>query len=72
MMPLEDPLAQAEFHLREGKERASSQVAVIEQMGRDHRPLEAAQARAVLMAIQGSVDVTRRHLEFEQQRKARP
>jgi hypothetical protein len=67
MNPPEDPLAMAERHVREGEVRVARQLVIIEEMDRDNHPEAAAMGRVVLVTLQATLDLMRRHLRTERE-----
>ncbi|MBL6454571.1 hypothetical protein JMJ55_04490 [Belnapia sp. T6] len=65
MNPPEDALALADRHVREGEERVTRQLAIIDEMDRDNHPEAAAIARVVLATLQTTLDLMREHLRME-------
>ena len=68
----EDPLAQAERHVREGEEHVARQAAIIDELDRDNHPAAAARARKVLQTLRESLELARGHLRLERQARGLP
>ena len=67
--PREDPLAQAERHVREGAERVERQTAIHAKLVRDGHETEADQARAVLETLKETLAIARDHLRIEREQR---
>ena len=69
MTQREDPLAQAERHVREGEGRIARQHEIIAELDRDgHAPM-AAEARQLLATLQQTLDLAREHLHIERRER---
>ncbi|HYG88087.1 MAG TPA: hypothetical protein VD978_17705 [Azospirillum sp.] len=67
--PREDPLTQAERHVREGAARVDRQSAIYDKLVRDGHETEAAQAKAILNTLKDTLDLAREHLRIEREQQ---
>ena len=69
-MTKEDPLTQAERHVRDGERRVASIAGVADKLGEAPKHgLEAARAKKVLSTLQRSLELAREHLRMERQER---
>ena len=69
----EDPLAQAERHVREGEQRVAEQIDRLAQMKADGDSAHLiAAAETVLATLQRTLELSHEHLAFEQQKRQAP
>ncbi len=62
----EDPIAQAQRHVREAEAHIARQSKLIEELERDGHTRMAEQARTVLNTIRHTLELARQHLRLEQ------
>jgi hypothetical protein len=62
MGEVEDTLAQAERHVREGEDRVGRQRALVERLDRHGPGDQAARARKVLATLEHALDLAREHV----------
>ena len=69
MTQLEDPLAQAERHVREAEERIARQQEIIAELDRDGHERTAAQARQLLTAFEQTLDLAHDHVRRQRRER---
>jgi hypothetical protein len=65
---VETILSRAERHVAEGEQLVARQLALIETLDGEHHPEMALRAQKLLLLLQSSLDLMRRHLEIERER----